>query len=103
MVRSQSSSSHVTASTATSWLYVDTPSQSMLTESANSLISIGTGLPLLSKKLVQQIKAGEFVNFCDFPPAKAQPPAAHDTSQMPILALLQLQEVHKKLIPDFIA
>ena len=91
----------------TAWLYGDTPSESMntlLTESTNSVVSIGGGLPLLSKKLIRQIKAGEFVNFCDLPPAKARPPAVLDTSQMSILALLQLKEVEnqKKLIPDFL-
>ena len=91
----------------TAWLYGDTPSESMntlLTELTNSVVSIGGGLPLLSKKLIRQIKAGEFVNFCDLPPTKARPPAVLDTSQMSILALLQLKEVEnqKKLIPDFL-
>jgi len=100
--------SEFTSQAATnSWLYGDTPSAStntLLTEAISSLVSIGAGLPLLSKKLVRQIKAGEFVNFSDLPPAKARPPAVLDTSQMSILGLLQLHEVEsqKKLIPDFL-
>jgi len=92
----------------TSWLYGDTPTGSpntlLLSESTSPAISIGPGLPLLPKKLIRQIKAGEFVNFSNLPPAKTRPSTVPDPSQMSILALLQLQEVEsqKKLIPDFL-
>jgi len=60
--------------TVTTWLYGDTPSASnskvQFTEPTNTLVAIGPGLPPLPKKLVQQIKAGEFINFSNLPPAE---------------------------------
>jgi len=49
-------------------LYGDTSSESinmLLADSTSPSVPIGAGLP---KKLMQQIKAGEFVDFCDLPP-----------------------------------
>jgi len=77
-----------TLETVTTWLYGDAPSASnsniQLTEPTNTLVPIGAGLPPLPKKLVQQIKAGEFINFSDLPPAKARPPTVIDRNQMSI-------------------
>jgi len=74
MLRSQETTRAPKAMTS-SWLYGDitaTPMNTLLTDptSSSSLVSIGAGLPPLSNKLIWQIKAGEFVNFCDLPPAK---------------------------------
>ena len=46
-----------------------------------SLVSIGCSLPLLPRKLIQQIKAGEFIDFAELPPAKGRQitPANYNT------------------------
>ena len=36
------------------------------------LITVAAGLPALPKKLVEQIQAGQYVNFCELPPAKGR-------------------------------
>jgi len=81
-----------------SWLYGDTPSVSANntspTEPISSLVSIGSTLPQLSKKTLQQITSGEFVDFSDSPPARSRP---RDISQVLTLALLQLQDKKNRL------
>ena len=37
-----------------------------------ALVSIGEGLPALSQRLIEKIKAGEYVDFSDLPPAKGK-------------------------------
>ena len=49
-----------------------TQSAGPVAEALPSLISIGRSLLLLPKKLVQQIKAGEFIDFAELPPAKGR-------------------------------
>ena len=73
-----------------------------MSEHSSQLVTIGQSLPLLPQKLVQQIQAGEFVDFGELPPAKGKqlaPPTTY-TSQ---IVLVQLQEVsrHRRLIPDY--
>ena len=67
-----------------------------------SLVSIGQSLPLLPRKLIQQIKAGEYVDFSELPPAKGRQLAP--PNYMSQLVLVQLHEVERqrKLIPDFL-
>ena len=67
-----------------------------------SLVSIGQSLPLLPRKLVQQIRAGEYVDFAELPPAKGR--QLTPTSYTSQLVLVQLHEVERqrKLIPDFL-
>ena len=115
ILRSQETTANTSVTTAhqsfeimtSSWLYGDitaTPMNTLLTDPTSSLVSIGAGLLPLSNKLIRQIKAGEFVNFCDLLLAKTQSLTSLDTSQMSVLALLQLQEAgsQKKLVPDFL-
>ena len=40
--------------------------------STTTWVNVGPGLPALPKKLVQRIKANEFVDFAEFPPAKGK-------------------------------
>ena len=37
-----------------------------------ALVSIGEGLPALSQRLIEKIKAGEYVDFSDLPPTKGK-------------------------------
>ena len=72
------------------------------TNDTPSLVSIGQSLPLLPRKLIQQIKAGEYIDFSDLPPAKGR--QLTPTNYNSQLVLVQLQEVERqrKLIPDFL-
>ena len=41
-------------------------------KAAPSLVSIGPGLPALPKRLVERIRAGEYIDFGELPPAKGR-------------------------------
>ena len=73
-----------------------------MSEHSSQLVAIGQSLPLLPQRLVQQIQAGEFVDFGELPPAKRKhlgPPTTYASQ----IVLVQLQEVsrHRRLIPDY--
>ena len=40
--------------------------------SSSALVSIGEGLPALSQRLIEKIKAGEYVDFSDLPPSEGE-------------------------------
>lgn len=66
----------------------------------SAMVSIGQSLPSLPRRLVEQIKAGEFIDFSELPPAKGTvAPTRHSQ-----IVLVQLQDLdrQRKLIPDFI-
>ena len=69
-----------------------------------SLVSIHTSLPLLPRKLVQQINVGEFVDLADLPPTRRRQSGSFPTVMLSTLRLLQLQdmECRQRLIPDFL-
>ena len=73
-----------------------------VTDTLPSLVSIGRSLPLLPRKLIQQIKAGEFIDFAELPPAKGRQitPANYNTQ----ILFVQLQDMgqQRKLIPDYL-
>ena len=51
---------------------IDSIQQSITTKSlqlSSSLVSFGRGLPSLFRKLVEQIKSNQYVDFVDLPPA----------------------------------
>ena len=62
-----------------------------VTDTLPSLMSIGRSLPLLPRKLIQQIKVGEFIDFSVLPPAKGRQitPANHNTQ----ILFVQLQDM----------
>ena len=68
----------------------------------SSVISIGEGLPALSQRLVETIKAGEYVDFSELPLAKGKGCASSQDWDAGIL-LLQVQQSKnpRHLIPDF--
>ena len=41
-------------------------------DTAQPMISLGSGLPALSKKMVAKILANEYVDFSELPPAKGK-------------------------------
>ena len=57
----------------------------------DTLPSIGHSLPLLPRKLIQQIKAGEFIDFTELPLAKGRQimPANYNTQ----ILFVQLQDM----------
>ena len=67
-----------------------------------STISIGEGLPALSHRLIEKIKAGEYVDFSELPPAKGKGRASSQDWDSRIL-FLQVQQIEnpRRLIPDF--
>ena len=68
---------------------------------AGPLVPMGIGLPALPKKLVAKIRADEFVDFTDLPPAKGKMRTTPQGIEGQVIVVqaedfLQL----KKLIPD---
>ena len=73
-----------------------------VTDTLPSLVSIGLSLSLLPRKLIQQIKAGEFIDFAELPPAKGRQitPTNYNTQ----ILFVQLQNMGQqwKFIPDYL-
>jgi len=92
---------------SSSWLFGDYPAlpcpSSRASDLTSSAIDIGDSLPYISKKLFQQIKSVEYVDFTELPPARARPTKWH-TSRMSTLELFQLQDLNRqqKLVPNFL-
>ena len=70
--------------------------------SSPSLIPSGEGLPALSHRIVEKIKAGEYVDFSELPPAKGKGRTSSNDWDARVL-LLQVQQTDnpRRLIPDF--
>ena len=68
----------------------------------SSMVPTGKGLPSLSKKWVDKILAGEFIDLADLPPAKGKVKAIPNAAdgQIVVVQAADLME-HRKLIPDF--
>lgn len=67
------------------------------------VVSFGRGLPSLSKKLVDQIKANQYVDFADLPPARGKVRTSQQpTSMEGHIVLVQAADLMdtKKIIPD---
>ena len=70
--------------------------------SSPSLISSGEGLPALSHQLVEKIKAGEYVDFSELPPAKGKGrTSANDWDARMLLLQVQHTDNPSRLILDF--
>ena len=70
--------------------------------SSSALVSIGEGLPALSQRLIEKIKAGEYVDFSDLPPAKGKSrSSANDWDTRVLLLQVQQSDNPRRLIPDF--
>lgn len=65
------------------------------------LVSVGQGFPALPRKLVERIRANEFVDFADLPPAKGKGrPAAHTLEgQVLVVQAADLLQT-RRIIPD---
>lgn len=68
----------------------------------SSLVSIGQLLSLLPQKLIQQIKAGKFVDFLDLPLTKGRQLAPTNYNSQLVLVQLQDMEQQSRLILDFL-
>ena len=68
----------------------------------SSLVSLGEGLPLIPRKMVEKIQAGDYVDFSDMPPAKGKARSLPPHWEGHIL-VVQLEDLEgsKRLIPDF--
>ncbi len=68
-----------------------------------SLVSVGTGLPAIPKKLVEKILSGEYVDFCELPPmkGKGRPSPQVGEGQIVVLHAADLAS-SKKAIPDLV-
>ena len=69
---------------------------------ATLLISLSEGLPLIPKKMLEKIQAGEYIDFSDLPPAKGRAKSLPPHWEGHIL-VVQLKDLEgkKRLIPDF--
>ena len=70
--------------------------------SATSLVTLGEGLPLIPKNLLNKIQVGEYIDFSNLPPAKGK------ARSLPLhweghTLVVQLEDLEggKWLIPDF--
>lgn len=74
----------------------------MAEQSLNCTVSIGEGLPPLSKKLLQRIQTNDYIDFFELPPAKDKlRPMLHQMEGRVLLVQLQELESHCRPIPDF--
>ena len=69
---------------------------------AQPTIYLGPGLPHITKKVAEQIKVGEYVDFAELPPAKGKgkPPSNNWEGQVVVVQAAELVQA-RKLIPDF--
>ena len=69
--------------------------------SSQSLVNIGPGLPAVSRRLIDRIKANEFVDFAELPPAKgkSRPPPQVGEGQIVVLQAADLAPT-RRTIPD---
>ena len=70
---------------------------------SGSLLSFGRGLPSLSKKLVDQIRSNQYIDFADLPPARGKVRTPHQPTMMEgQIVLIQTADLSdtKKIIPD---
>ncbi len=67
----------------------------------SAMVSLGTGLPPLPKKLVERIQANEYVDFTELPPArgKGRLNAQHGDNQVVVVQAADLMQ-SKRVIPD---
>ena len=65
------------------------------------LVSLGTGLQALPKKLVEKIRANEYIDFSELPPAKgkSRPLASNLEGQILVVQAADLMQA-KRIIPD---
>ncbi len=72
-----------------------------ITAAAPSLVTVGPGLPTLSKKLVEKIASGVYVDFAELPPAKGKGRASPQVAEGQIVIMQASDMVsNKKAIPD---
>ena len=70
-------------------------------KSASKLVPVGAGLPSIPKKLVEQIQAGQYVDFGELPPAKGRtrPLPSQEEGHIVVVRAEDLTGT-RKLIPD---
>ena len=70
-------------------------------ETAKSLVSVGPGLPAISRRTWDRIKANEYVEFMDLPPARGKTkPSSHELEgQILVVQAADLAQ-SRKIIPD---
>ena len=68
---------------------------------APKLISVAAGLPALPKNLVEQIQAGQYIDFCELPPAKGRNRSlsSQDDGHIIVVRAEDLSGT-RKMIPD---
>ena len=68
---------------------------------ARGLVVVAPGMPAVPLKLTERMRAGEFVDFCELPPAKerARPVTGSMEGQLILVQAVDLYQT-KKLIPD---
>ena len=70
-------------------------------KASTAMVPTGDGLPALSKKCIEKILVGDFVDLADLPPARGKVKAIPSASegQIVMVQAADLME-HRKLIPD---
>ena len=68
---------------------------------AAAQVSVGLGLPAITKKLLQKIRANEYVDFGELPPAKGKTKSVPQSLEGQVI-VIQAAELYKqrKIIPD---
>ncbi len=80
---------------------VTEPKNSSSHETGKSLVSVGPGLPAITRQVWDRIKANEYVEFMDLPPArgKAKPLSQELEGQILVVQAADLTQ-SRKVIPD---
>ena len=65
------------------------------------LVTVGTGLPAILKKLIARLLANEYVDFAELPPAKGKgrPMPQSLESQIIVVQAVEVMQI-RKIIPD---
>ena len=70
-------------------------------EAGSSLVQMGCGLPALSKKLMEKIEAGEYVDFTELPPAQGKGRSMSQAFDGQVVIVQAADVVQtRRLIPD---
>ena len=68
---------------------------------SSSVVSLGLGMPALPKKLVERIKAGDYVDFTEMPPAKGKSrPLSSVLEGQVVLVQVSDLSLTRKVLPD---
>ena len=73
----------------------------MTSQASQPLLAVGSGFPSLPRKLVTRIRANEYIDFADLPPAKGKSRPISQATEGQVLVVQAADLLQsRKVIPD---